>query len=92
MIIGGAKGTFGSARGLWHECSSLARVTVLRMPHLYEEEFQVLLDVTLSGERKFNQATGYMISPGGTKVGVQDYLTYRPRAGEGVVPLLSLPR
>lgn len=62
------------------------------MPHLYEEQFLTWLGVILSGERKFNQVTGYMIFPGGAKMGVQDYLTCRSRAGEEVGPLLPLSR
>ena len=37
---------------------SLIEARVLEMPHLHKEEFQVLLDKTLLGERKFNLATG----------------------------------
>jgi hypothetical protein len=33
------------SRGYWGQCTSLARV--LGMPHLHEEQFQMMLDMTL---------------------------------------------
>lgn len=58
------------------------------MPRLYEEEFQVLLDVTLSRERKFNQAAGYMISPGGANVGAGlSNMQAQGRGGSGPTPI-----
>lgn len=38
------------------------------MPLLQEEGFQVLLDMTLEGEKRFNLVAGYVTSSGDTKV------------------------
>lgn len=54
----GATQTLGG-RGFGGECAVLAMARTLEMPHLYEEEFSVLLDIILYGERKFNCILSY---------------------------------
>lgn len=56
------------------------------MPHLREEEFQVLLDITLQGERNSNLATGYMTSSNRQTWGYREAC----RPGAGVIWLLSI--
>ena len=43
-------------KALQGECISLVGAEMLGMPYLHEEEFQVLLDMTLYGKSKLNLA------------------------------------
>lgn len=61
------------------------------MPHLNEKEFQVLLDMTLYGERKFNLAVrlnSVQGLEGGGKVEAQGCV--RQDWAVGVIPLLLM--
>jgi hypothetical protein len=61
----------GLSRGYQGECTSLASVGVLGMPHLHKKELQVLLEMTLDWERMFNLATWPCDIPWGAKAGTQ---------------------
>ena len=50
------------------------------MPHLHEEKTQVLLDMTLEGERKVNRATSYVTCSEEVKVGTQGYVHWDMQA------------
>lgn len=50
------------------------------MPHLHEEKTQVLLDMTLEGERKVNLATSYVTCSEEVKVGTQGYVHWDMQA------------
>lgn len=70
-------------RGFQDKCTSLTGARVLGTSHLRKKEFQMLLEITLEKERKFNLVARLWWA----KVGAPDAQAW---GGEGVILLLLI--